>query len=200
MCGPRSSTSFETTLIDKSAGFAALAVKGRGARALFGKEAGGHRWQRIPPSEKRGRVHTSTITVAVLEPVCATRVKLDQRDVDIKTTLGTGPGGQHRNKTESCVIATHRPTGLTVRVDMRSQHQSLSMALEILGAKLVALEEDARASSRNAARRAQVGSGMRGDKIRTYRAQDDRVTDHRTNATFRLSLWVRGRWSDVTAR
>ena len=157
-------------------------------------EAGGHRWQRIPPTEKRGRVHTSTVTVAVLEPADETRLTLDPREVDIQKTLGTGPGGQHRNKTESCVIATHRPSGTRVRVDLRSQHQSLALALRILEAKLAEEATTGRAAQRNAERRSQVGSGMRGDKIRTYREQDDRVTDHRTNATMRLSLWRRGQW------
>lgn len=172
-----------------------MLFEGRGAKRLFADEAGGHRWQRVPPTEMRGRVQTSTVTVAVLDRVEEGRFSLDARDVDIKKTLGTGPGGQHRNKTESCVIATHRPTGLCVRVDMRSQHQSLAMALRILAAKLGDAAEQERLRSRNADRRTQVGSGMRGDKIRTYRAQDDRVVDHRTNQTFRLSLWLRGQWS-----
>jgi peptide chain release factor 1 len=170
--------------------------EGRGSRALFLPEAGGHRWQRVPPTEKRGRVQTSTITVAVLDPLVADRYELDLRDVEIRKTLGSGPGGQHRNKTESCVIATHKPTGLAVRVDMRSQPQSLAMALRILSAKLADIETMERNQGRNAERRAQVGSGMRGDKIRTYREQDDRVTDHRSGATFRLSLWMRGDWSE----
>jgi peptide chain release factor 1 len=134
------------------------------------------------------------VTVAVLDPTTPDRFVLDLAEVDIKKTLGTGPGGQHRNKTESCVIATHRPTGLAVRVDMRSQHQSLAMALEILGAKLAHAASERRESERNAERRGQVGSGMRGDKIRTYREQDDRVTDHRSNRTFRLAAWIRGDW------
>ncbi|NUO54566.1 MAG: PCRF domain-containing protein [Polyangiaceae bacterium] len=173
-----------------------MIFEGRGSRALFLPEAGGHRWQRIPPTEKRGRVHTSTITVAVLDPLVADRYELDMREVDIRKTLGSGPGGQHRNKTESCVIATHRPTGMMVRVDMRSQPQSLAMALRILSAKLADIETELRDKGRNAERRAQVGSGMRGDKIRTYREQDDRVTDHRSGSTFRLSLWMRGDWSE----
>lgn len=139
-------------------------------------------------------MQTSTVTVAVLDRIAEERYSLDPREVDIKKTLGTGPGGQHRNKTESCVIATHRPTGMVVRVDMRSQHQSLAMALRILAAKLADAEEQGRLRSRNAERRTQVGSGMRGDKVRTYREQDDRVIDHRTNQTFRLSLWQRGHW------
>ncbi len=171
-----------------------MLFEGRGAKTLFAGEAGGHRWQRVPPTEKRGRVHTSTVTVAVLDPVAKPRFTLDLREVDIKKTLGTGPGGQHRNKTESCVVATHRPTGIAVRVDMRSQQQSLAMALRILSAKLADTEAERRRTARNTERREQVGAGMRGDKIRTYRAQDDRVTDHRTNATFRLATWLRGHW------
>ena len=171
-----------------------MLYEGRGAKTLFALEAGGHRWQRIPPTERRGRVHTSTVTVAVLDPLQRTRFALDPSEVEIKKSLGTGPGGQHRNKTESCVTATHRPTGLAVRVDMRSQHQSLSMALAILTAKLAEGEEQASLTARNLARRSQTGSGMRGDKIRTYREQDDRVTDHRSGRVVSLSSWLRGQW------
>jgi peptide chain release factor 1 len=139
-------------------------------------------------------VHTSTVTVAVLNPEVRTSFVLDESEVEIRTTRGTGPGGQNRNKVESCVVATHKPSGVSVRVDMRSQHQSKTMALKILTAKL---SEDA--GSRQEARRSkdrkrQVGSGMRGDKIRTYRTQDDQVTDHRTGRCWKLSRWVRGEW------
>lgn len=142
-------------------------------------------------------MHTSTVTVAVLDPLQRTRFTLDMREVEIKKSLGTGPGGQHRNKTESCVTATHRPTGLAVRVDMRSQHQSLSMALAILTAKLAEEEESASLDARNQARRTQTGSGMRGDKIRTYREQDDKVTDHRTGRVVSLDKWLRGQWQSA---
>lgn len=114
--------------------------------------------------------------------------------MDIQTTRGSGPGGQHRNKTDSCVVATHRPSGLTVRVDMRSQHQSRAMALQILAAKLADAAESGVRQAQASIRREQVGSGMRGDKIRTYRSQDDRVTDHRTNRTWSLRAWSRGAW------
>lgn len=113
-----------------------LMFEGAGARRLFANEGGGHRWQRIPPNEKRGRVHTSTITVAVLDPEVEARFALNENDVDLQTTRGSGPGGQHRNKTESCVVATHKKTGISVRVDMRSQHESRRIALKILSAKL----------------------------------------------------------------
>lgn len=199
MCELRGGGGFDTTLVDERSGFAVLIVEGRGAMRLFEAEAGGHRWQRIPPTEKRGRVQTSTITVAVLAAEAdleRAAFRLDPRDVEIRKTLGTGPGGQHRNKTESCVIATHRPTGLAVRVDMRSQHQSLAMALRILTARLRDADAQRAKCQRDNERRQQVGTGMRGDKIRTYRTQDDRVTDHRTQATFALGPWLRGDWAD----
>lgn len=197
MSGPRSGGSFEHTLIDNRAGFVSVMFEGRGARALFAKEGGGHRWQRVPPTERRGRVHTSTITVAVLEPPREDRVELAAGDLEIKKSLGTGPGGQHRNKTESCVTVKHLPTGIAVRVDMRSQHQSLAMAMRILAAKLNDETVDRARRERDRDRRAQVGSGMRGDKIRTYRSQDDRITDHRTERVFSLSKWSRGDWSEL---
>lgn len=185
---------FDPTLLEKRSGFVSALFEGVGAKRLFENEAGGHRFQRIPPTEKRGRVQTSTVTVAVLDPEAHTKYKLDERDVEISTTRGSGPGGQKRNKTESCVVAKHTPTGITVRVDMRSQFQSRSMALKILAAKLAEETQDQGSQERNNERRSQLGSGMRGDKIRTYRTQDDRVTDHRTGKTWTLKSWMRGDW------
>ena len=120
--------------------------------------------------------------------------RLDPRDVTIQTTKGSGPGGQHRNKVESCVVATHRETGVRVRVDMRSQHQSKTIALEILAARLAEQSAAAHTAARSEERRLQCGTGMRGDKIRTYRTQDDRVTDHRTGRSWSLKAWTRGDW------
>ena len=150
--------------------------------------------QRVPPTEKRGRVHTSTITVAVLDPEGEDRFQLNESEVSITTAVGSGPGGQHRNKTESCVTATHKPTGISVKIDMRSQHQSRAMALQILSAKIGQLQREASTGARAAERKAQVGCGMRSDKIRTYRFQDDRVTDHITGKTWKISKWLRGDW------
>ncbi len=191
---PEAGVVFEVTLLEQRAGIALALFEGPGARALFARESGGHRWQRVPPNDRHGRVQTSTVTVAVLDVDVPKAWVLDEREVEIKKSLGTGPGGQHRNKTESCVTATHRPTGTSVRVDMRSQHQSLAMAMRILAARLG--DEAARRdkAARDAERRSQVGSGMRGDKVRTYRTQDDRVTDHRTGATTSLKAWMRGDW------
>src|SRR5271166_5311967 len=132
---------FDTALIEERPGFIAVSFEGAGARALFASEAGGHRWQSIPPTEKRGRVQTSTVTVAVLDPDAVVGNVLDYRDVEIVTTRGSGPGGQNRNKTDSCVIATHKPSGLAVRIDNeRSQHQNKAMAYKVLAARLYETE------------------------------------------------------------
>ena len=191
----RSGGVFDTEIIDERPGLVQLAVSGEGARATFQNEGGGHRWQRIPPTEKRGRVQTSTVTVAVLDPDAVMGCALNYQDVEIVTTRGSGPGGQARNKTDSCVIATHRPTGFAVRIDNeRSQQQNKAMAYKVLAAKLYEAERDKIASERDKDRKQQVGTGMRGDKVRTYRTQDDQVNDHRTGQRWRLQDWARGIW------
>lgn len=140
-------------------------------------------------------MHTSTVTVVVLDPDDSSISRLNERDVDISTTRGGGPGGQNRNKIESCVIATHRPTGVTVRIDNeRSQHQNRAMALKVLAAKLAQADRERLEAQRARERKDQAGSGMRGDKVRTYRQQDDQVTDHRTGQKWRLAKWLRGDW------
>ena len=189
------STVFDIESIESRPGFISFTISGdEKAVALFDQEAGGHRHQRIPPTERKGRVHTSTITVAVLH-LQDSLVSLDMKDVEIETTRGTGPGGQHRNTTDSCVVARHRPTKIQVRVDMRSQHQSRRMALTILAAKIRELNTSAAVDEANKKRKDQIGSGQRGDKIRTYRTQDDQVKDHRTGKRMSLETWISGRWN-----
>lgn len=189
----RSGGVFECELIDDRPGLATIAVTGEGAYATFIAESGGHRWQRIPPTERKGRVHTSTVTVAVLN----TEVNdptFNKDDVDITTTRGSAPGGQHRNKVETCVVATHRPSGITVRIDGRSQHQNRQLAYRVLSSKLADVTQQRAQAMQDADRKQQVGTGMRGDKVRTYRVQDDKVTDHRTGQKLRLSDWLKGAW------
>jgi len=139
-------------------------------------------------------VHTSTVTVAVLDPEVDEIYVLDGSEIETRASRGSGPGGQHRNRTESCITAVHKPTGTSVRIDMRSQHQSKEMALKILADKIGGRKSKAYREDREKLRKEQVGSGMRGDKIRTYRLQDDQVKDHRTGKTWKLKKWMRGEW------
>jgi peptide chain release factor 1 len=170
-------------------------VSGRGASEAFRDEAGGHRFQRVPPNERHDRVHTSTITVAVLPAPDEAALRVDPRDLEWKWSRGSGPGGQHRNKTESAVDLTHRPTGITVHCESeRSRTQNQSIALNALRARIHAAQREAELSARASTRRAQVGSGMRGDKRRTIRYQDDSVVDHETGRRWTLREYLRGDW------
>lgn len=165
---------------------------------LFRGESGGHRWQRVPPSEKRGRVHTSTVTVAVLPVTHAEAAKLDEREIEYQATRGSGAGGQARNKTSNAVIVKHVPSGLTVRVESeRSQWQNRVSALRIIAARLADRARREQGQATAASRRRQVGSGMRGDKIRTVRVRDDRVKDHRTGKQTTLSRYSAGHVGDL---
>lgn len=170
-----------------------MLVSGPGADTLFAQESGGHRWQRVSPTEKHGRIHTSTITVAVLFPEAPAHGAVNN-DIDIITTRGGGPGGQHRNKNETTVVAIHRPTQTRVRINERSQHRNKQQAVHELKERVNGRIAAKNHATRNDKRRRQIGSGMRGDKIRTYRERDNVVIDHRTNTKCRLSDWRAGNW------
>lgn len=175
-------------------GFLLFEAAGRGAADLFVREPGGHRWQRNPPNDKRGRVHTSTVTVAVLPAPTANESRLRESDVEWQATRGSGAGGQHRNKTDSAVQVTHKATGIMVRCEAeRSQHKNRATAMALLAARLREREEARLTDARNGARREQVGSGMRGDKVRTYRMQDGIATDHRTGNKIPAPDFLAGR-------
>lgn len=170
-----------------------MKVTGKNAFYAFRHESGGHRFQRIPPTEKRGRVHTSTITVAVLMDTKQESVFLDPKDLEESFTRGSGKGGQHRNKTDTCVLLTHKPSGLSVRVDGgRSQYINRQTALEILHTRLQEQKISTAIQERNHQRRDSIGSGMRGDKVRTVALQRDSVTDHNTGKTISAKLYLRG--------
>ncbi len=172
-----------------------LCVAGRGASTLFAGEVGGHRWQRVPPTEKRGRVQTSTITVVVLAEPRQLDLAIRPGDVDIETMRGSGAGGQHRNKTDSAVRAKHRPTGIEVRCESeRSQHQNRDLAMRVLAARVAELARSTAQGERAADRRRQVGSGMRGDKRRTIAAPRGFVVDHETGREWRLAEYLKGNW------
>ena len=172
-----------------------MRVTGKGVRALFEGEIGGHRWQRIPATEKRGRVHSSTITFAVLDEAAEAVLVIPESDLEWTACRSPGSGGQNVQKTDTAVRVKHVPTGISVRVhESRSYHLNKQNALERLRERLLAAQRDGDAAARAALRRGQVGSGMRGDKRRTIRVQDDSVVDHLTGRTWRYREYARGDW------
>lgn len=175
-----------------------LRVSGRGIHARFAGEQGGHRWQRVPPTEKRGRVHTSTVTVAVLPEPKPTDLRIDPRDLDERFVRGSGKGGQARNKTSNAVQLLHHPSGIRIHLDGgRSLETNRRQALALLRAKLLAIEESAARSARESERRRQVGSGMRGDKVRTIRVQHGTVVDHRSGKQTTFARYRKGDLSNL---
>jgi protein subunit release factor A len=151
----------------------------------------------VPPTEKRGRVHTSTVTVAVLELETRSGLRLDPREVEERVTRDSGPGGQHRNTTDSCVVVRHLPTGLEAKAAAKSQHRNREAAWALLTARVAEHHRAHAAEDRNSRRREHLGSGMRGDKVRTYRVRDDRVTDHRSGRQARLKTILAGRLDEL---
>jgi peptide chain release factor 1 len=192
--------SIDIEIITVRNGIIVFKASGKSVLKLFSKESGVIRWQRIPPTEKKGRVHTSTITVAVLPEPEQTEQKLFSKDdIEIKTARGSGAGGQHRNVTDSAVQIKHLPTGIIVRCESgRSQYHNKENALAVLGARLKAISEHKEYIIRRDNRREQVGSGGRGeDKIRTIRVQAGEVIDHLNNRTMSYKTYSRGQLEDL---
>lgn len=173
-------------------------MKGKGAKRHFAGESGGHRWQRVPPSEKRGRRHTSTVTVAVFPLIEESAFVLKEADIEWEAILGTGPGGQARNKTANVIRAKHTPTGIVVRSsEARSQWSNRQAALRQLEARVASRKASRAHEATSESRRNQIGSGQRGDKIRTIRLQDGQVVDHQTGKRTSAARYLRGCVEDL---
>ena len=169
-------------------------IKGKGAYSKLKFESGVHRVQRVPETEASGRIHTSTVTVAVLPEVDDVEIDVNPADIKMDVYRASGAGGQHVNKTSSAVRLTHIPTGIVVACQTeRSQFQNKDTAMKMLKSKLYEIEQEKQQTELATTRRLQVGSGARSEKIRTYNYPQSRVTDHRINYTiYQLETFLNG--------
>ena len=184
------SKGWATRLINEYLGEVHIQVEGTDLSGLY-NEPGGHRIQRVPPTERKGRVHTSTVTVAVIDPAIP-KFELLDCDLKIEWYSGTGAGGQHRNKHQNSCRITHIPTGTVCTAQCRSRENSLAEARNALVLQVDKMVKTRYNSELAQHRKQQVGSGMRGDKIRTYRFQDDVVKDHVTDKTASVKRVLQG--------
>jgi len=192
---------FKTETMSASDGAYTVEVRGDGAYSVFKFEGGTHRVQRVPETESQGRIHTSTATVAVLPEAEDVDVHIEQSDLEIDVYRSSGPGGQSVNTTDSAVRITHKPTGLVVSMqDEKSQLQNRERAMKVLRARLYEQEVARQQAELAADRSAQVGTGARAEKIRTYNFPERRVTDHRIKVTVHnLDEVLNGALEDLTA-
>ncbi|HZJ75300.1 MAG TPA: peptide chain release factor 1, partial [Clostridia bacterium] len=174
-------------------------IEGDGAYSRFKFESGVHRVQRVPETESQGRIHTSTVTVAVLPEAQEVDIEINPSDLQIDTFRASGAGGQHVNKTESAIRITHISTGVTVECqDERSQHKNKDRAMKILRSRLLEAKVQEQNDSIASERKSQVGTGDRSERIRTYNYPQSRVTDHRIGLTlYKLEAFLNGDLDEV---
>jgi len=182
-----------TSLLYKSDGKIGFKVTGKDAAKYFKHEGGKHVVQRCPPTENKGRRHTSTISVSVLPVVIEEEFVLKTKDIRVDTLRGSGAGGQHKNKTDSCVRMVHLPTKIAAVVDGRDQHANRREARAVLESRVAAKTRSVLQSEQHKTKHDQVDGGGRGNKVRTYNFLDSRVVDHRLGLkTSKLKLIMRG--------
>ncbi|MEM6376481.1 MAG: peptide chain release factor 1, partial [Pseudomonadota bacterium] len=173
-------------------------VRGTDVFARLKYESGVHRVQRVPETESGGRIHTSAATVAVLPEAEDVDIQIDPNDLRIDTMRASGAGGQHVNTTDSAVRITHLPTGLVVTSSEKSQHRNREIAMQVMKTRLYDMERQRAHDARSADRAAQVGSGDRSERIRTYNFPQGRMTDHRINLTlYKLDQVMQGDLDDI---
>ena len=174
-------------------------ISGRDVYGQLKHESGVHRVQRVPVTESQGRIHTSTVSVAVLPEAAEVDVEIEEKDLRVDRFRSSGPGGQSVNTTDSAIRITHLPTNLVVSCqDEKSQHKNKARAMKILRSRLLDLEIQRQQSERADARRGQIGSGGRSERIRTYNFPQNRVTDHRVNLTLhKLSDILEGNLTEL---
>ncbi|MCA8959122.1 MAG: peptide chain release factor 1 [Planctomycetes bacterium] len=179
-----------------------FAVRGPRAHGVLQFESGGHRVQRVPETETQGRIHTSAVTVAVMEEVEESQIDIKDNDLRIDTFCASGPGGQKVNKTSSAVRITHIPTGIVVSIqDEKSQHKNKAKAMKVLASRLKEKQEQERRDAEAQVRRSLIGSGDRSDRIRTYNFPQNRLTDHRIGLTlYNLDRAILGDLDDLFSR
>lgn len=180
-------------ILEENGNYISIWISGNNTIKIFGEESGNHKWVRVPPTEKKGRVHTSSITVAIIEVNDYKDVEIQPNEISIETTRGSGKGGQHRNTTDSCVIMTHIATDIKVVRDGRDQHKNKADAFKELNKRVNTFYRTGDEEAETEERRDQIGVGARGDKRRTYRVKDAIVIDHITNKTASLKDILRGK-------
>ena len=192
---------YQVEIVSQRPGIATLRIQGGGVQSAFAQETGGHRYQRVPPTERRGRVHTSTVTVAVLPEPSEAEVPIRESDLDWQYMIGSGAGGQARQKNQTAVRLTHRPSGLVIRSESeRSQRQNKANALAVLRARLYEIAQGRQEAVANDSRRGMVGSGQRGDKTITLAIPRDQVTHHRTGRRTTYKRYADGHIEDLVPR